>query len=66
MIQKPMLRVEVCARALRASQNVKKEMRALCVRSAYIPLFVMFDPAVLLALNVDRYPSYFVRIIFRI
>ena len=24
MIQKPMLRVEVCARALRASQNVKK------------------------------------------
>jgi ribosomal protein L28 len=34
MIQKPMLRVEVCTRALRASQNVKKEMRALCVRSA--------------------------------
>ena len=34
MIEKPMLRVEVCTRALRASQNVKKEMRALCVRSA--------------------------------
>ena len=34
MIQKPMLRVEVCTRALRASQNVNKEMRALCLRSA--------------------------------
>jgi len=36
MIQKPMLRVEVCTRAFRASQNVreKKEMCALCVRSA--------------------------------
>jgi hypothetical protein len=34
IIQKPMLRVEVCTRALRASQNVKKKMRALCVRSA--------------------------------
>ena len=34
MIQKHMLRVEVCTRALRASQNVKKWMLALCVRSA--------------------------------
>jgi len=31
-----MLRVEVCARALRASQNVKKVMRALCARSAVV------------------------------
>ena len=30
-----------------------------------IPIFVMFDPAVLLAFNVYRYPSYFVGIIFR-
>ena len=29
MIQKPMLRVEVCTRALRASQKRKKEMRRL-------------------------------------
>ena len=30
-----------------------------------IPIFVMFDPAVLLAFNVNRYPSYFVGTIFR-
>ena len=30
-----------------------------------IPIFVMFDPAVLLAFNVNHYPSYFVGVIFR-
>ena len=34
MIQKPMLRVEVCTRALRASQNVKKR----CVPCVALPL----------------------------
>ena len=34
MIQRLMLRVKLCTHALRASQNVKKEMCALCVRSA--------------------------------
>ena len=34
MTQKPMLRVEVCTRALRASQNVKKR----CVPCLFAPL----------------------------
>ena len=31
-----------------------------------IPIFVVFDPAVLLAFNVNRYLSYLVGIIFRV
>ena len=42
MIQKPMLRFEVCTRALRASQNVKKKdaclVCSLCL-SGYIGVF---------------------------
>ena len=35
-----MLRVDVCTSALCASHNVKKEMRALCVRSVFLSAYV--------------------------
>ena len=55
-----MLRVvEVCTRAVRASQNVKKDVRALCVRSALLSGYmgVFSEDVGWLAFFVWRSPS---------
>ena len=51
MIQKPMLRVEVCTRALRASQNVKKR----CVPCVFAPTVMTFVPCRIVLVHVQAH-----------